>query len=206
MAGHFITFEGIEGSGKTTQIARLGRYLKTKGYPVLTTREPGGTPIGDKIRSILLNGGNKAMDARTELLLYLASRAQHLNEVILPALTEGKIILCDRFTDATVVYQGYGRKIPLREVTRLCRFASLGLQPHLTILLDIDVPCGLARLAGRGKIDRLDRETQSFHAAIRRGYLRLAKAEPRRIVVISSKDDPDRVASKIEEAVDAYIS
>ena len=211
MKGHFITFEGGEGSGKTTQLAILGHYLESRGYRVVRTREPGGTRIGDGIRSLLLDTKNEEMDARTELFLYLASRAQHLKEVILPALREGKIVLCDRFTDATLVYQGHARGLPKREVERIARFASEtgegeALQPDLTLLLDIDAKKGLTRLKGRAEINRLDREMLEFHEAVRRGYLRLAKKYPRRIHKIEIDAGVEEISRKIREVVDAFLS
>lgn len=205
MKGHFITFEGIEGSGKTTQMAILGHALETRGLPVVRTREPGGTKIGDAIRSLILDSKNQMMDPHTELLLYLASRAQHLKEIILPALAEGKIVLCDRFADATYVYQGYGRGLSKREIERIGRFVTGGLQPDLTLLLDIDVKKGLARLKGREEINRLDRERLEFHEAVREGYLSLAKRNPRRIQVIPTDAGVEEISKIIKEAVDDYF-
>lgn len=211
MKGHFITFEGGEGSGKTTQLAILGHYLETRGYPVVRTREPGGTKIGDGIRSLLLDSKNLEMSAKTEFFLYLASRAQHLKEVILPALKSGRIVLCDRFTDATLVYQGHGRGLPKREVERIARFASQTgperfLQPDLTFLLDIDVKKGLTRLKGRAEINRLDQETLQFHEAVRQGYLSLAKKNQRRICKIETDAGVEEISKKIREVVDAFLS
>ncbi len=211
LKGYFITFEGGEGSGKTTQLAILGHYLETRGYPVVRTREPGGTQIGDGIRTLLLDAKNQEMDAKTEFFLYLASRAQHLKEVVLPALEEGKIVLCDRFTDATIAYQGYGRGLPKREVERMARFASqtgrdTSLQPDLTFLLDIDVKKGLTRLKGRTEINRLDQETLQFHEAVRRGYLNLAKKYRRRIHKIETDAGVEEISKKIREVVDAFLS
>lgn len=205
MKGHFITFEGVEGSGKTTQMAILGHALETRGYPVVRTREPGGTKIGDAIRALILDSKNQIMDAKTEFLLYLASRAQHLKEVILPALAEGKIVLCDRFADATYAYQGYGRGLSKREIELIGRFVTGGLSPDLTLLLDIDVKKGLARLKGREEINRLDQEALQFHEAVREGYLHLAKKNPRRIWVIRTDASVEEIAKKIKEAVDAIL-
>jgi dTMP kinase len=211
LKGHFITFEGGEGSGKTTQLAILGHHLETRGYSVVRTREPGGTKIGDGIRSLLLDSKNQEMDARTEFFLYLASRTQHLKEIILPALEKGKIVLCDRFTDATLVYQGDGRGLPKREVERIARFASetragLSLQPDLTFLLDIDVKKGLMRLKGRAEINRLDREALQFHESVRKGYLNLAKKHPRRIHKIETDASVEEISKIIREAVDDFLS
>ncbi len=204
--GHFITFEGVEGSGKTTQMAILGHSLEARGFPVVRTREPGGTKIGDAIRSLILDSKNQMMDAKTEFLLYLASRAQHLKEVILPALAEGKVVLCDRFADATYAYQGFGRGLSKREIELIGRFVTGGLQPDLTLLLDIDVKKGLARLKGREEINRLDQEALQFHEAVREGYLHLAKKNPRRIQVIRTDASVEEIAKKIREAVDAVLS
>lgn len=205
MKGHFITFEGVEGSGKTTQMAILGHALETRGYPVVRTREPGGTKISDAIRALILDSKNQIMDAKTEFLLYLASRAQHLKEVILPALAEGKIVLCDRFADATYAYQGYGRGLSKREIELIGRFVTGGISPDLTLLLDIDVKKGLARLKGREEINRLDQEALQFHEAVREGYLHLAKKNPRRIRVIRTDASVEEIAKKIKEAVDAVL-
>ena len=205
MKGYFITFEGVEGSGKTTQIAILCHYLETRGYRVVRTREPGGTKIGDSIRSLILDAKNREMDAKTELFLYLASRAQHLKEIILPALSEGKVVVCDRFTDATLVYQGYGRGLPPREIELIARFASGGLHPDLTFLLDIDAKAGLARLKGRAEINRLDREALHFHETVRQGYLALAKKHPRRIQYIYTDAGVEEISQKIRECVDDIL-
>lgn len=205
LKGYFITFEGVEGSGKSTQIGLLADSLGKKGRPVVRTREPGGTKLGDGIRSLLLDSKNLEIDSKTELFLYLASRAQHLKEVILPALAQGKVVLCDRFTDATLVYQGDGRGLPEREVAQIAHFASGGLQPDLTLLLDIDVKKGLSRLKGRDEINRLDQETVDFHQAVRAGYLRLAE-RARRIRVISADASREEISAKIMEEVDALLS
>jgi len=206
MKGYFITFEGIEGSGKTTQIKRLGRYLEAKGSSVLITREPGGTKIGDKIRALLLDAHHSEMDAKTELFLYLASRAQHVKEVIAPALAEGRIVLCDRFTEATLAYQGYGRRVPRHEIDTLIGISCGTIQPHLTLLLDVEVGVGLGRLNRRGATDRLEQEAVAFHEAVRQGYLRLARESPDRIHIIAADGETNVVSKRIQEVVDGLLS
>lgn len=192
----FITFEGPEGSGKTSQIVLLAAYLQKQGYEVVQTREPGGTSIGDQIRTVLHDVDNGEMQSVTELLLYSASRAQLVRELVQPALATGKIILCDRYADSTLAYQGYGRGLDLDELRLLTRFATGGLKPHLTLLLDIDVERGLARRQGNGEeMNRLDLEAVSFHQKVRNGYHALVAAEPERWVVV----DADRPVPTIQK-------
>ena len=197
--GFFLSFEGIEGCGKTSQLHRLARRLRTLGYQVVETREPGGTPISEQIRT--LDPQNRAMAARCELLLYLASRAQHVAETIRPALEKGAVVLCDRFADATMAYQGYGRGLGPATVARLNRFATAGLAPDLAILLDVPVAVGLSRKRRAGGLDRLDREHPSFHEAVRRGYLRIARQNPRRVRVVDGTASEDVVAHAIDQIV-----
>ncbi len=206
--GHFITFEGGEGSGKTTQLALLADTLRGLGFPVLQTREPGGTALGDAIRALILNGSkdDPDIDPKTELFLYLASRSQHVTEVIQPALTAGKIVLCDRFTDATLAYQGDGRKLPKEAIEQMTHFASYGLVPELTFFLDLDVQTGLARLKGREEINRMDQETFQFHNAVYQGYHSLARANPKRIVIIDASGTIDAIALKIQGHINAFLS
>ena len=199
--GFFLSFEGIEGCGKTSQLHRLARRLRALGYQVVETREPGGTPISEQIRTILLDLKNRGMEARCELLLYLASRAQHVAETIRPALEKGAVVLCDRFADATTAYQGYGRGLGPAVVARLNRFATAGLSPDLAILLDVPVAVGLARKRRAGGLDRLDREQASFHEAVRRGYLRIARQNPRRVRVVDGTASEDAVARAIDQIV-----
>ena len=207
MKGTFITFEGIEGSGKSTQIVLLANYLKSLGVKIVLTREPGGTLIGDQIRKILLDPANKALDSPAELLLYAASRAQHLSEVILPALAAGTIVLCDRFSDATLAYQGYGRGLDRNMIRELDRIVTAGMRPDLTVLLDIDAAAGLARARGRNNSRGLEREARfeneeiAFHERVRRGYLTLAKQEPDRIRVVNASPAPDRIEMEIRKIV-----
>ena len=207
----FITFEGVEGSGKTTQIQRLKRYLKKRGTPCKVTREPGGCPIGDKVRKILLNPEHRAMTPLSELLLYEASRIQHVKEVIEPLLKKGVVVLCDRFSDATVAYQGYGRGIDLRVVESLNRLTSQGIKPDITFLLDCPSHLGLKRALQRNRTlnkereGRFEKEKIQFHHRVRRGYLSIAKKEPDRVKVIDTREGEDKVFEKILKIVDELI-
>lgn len=207
----FITFEGIEGSGKTTQLLRLREYLRSLDYQVVATREPGGCRISDTIRSLLLSPENDVMVARTELLLYSASRAQHVAEFIRPALQAGKIVLCDRFADATIVYQGAGRGLDMNILEAINNFATDGLAPDLTLLLDYPVECGLQRARDRNQSDnmesegRFEYETLAFHQNIRRGYLGLA-SQLDRFRIIDAIGDEEIVAERIRAAVDHFLS
>jgi dTMP kinase len=202
MRGLLITFEGIEGSGKSTQLARLASRLRLQRYAVDTTREPGGTIMGDKIRALLLDVRHTDLRPKAELLLYLAGRNQHLQTVIQPNLAKGMIILCDRFSDATIAYQGFGRGLKTSpDFQRIVRYATDGLQPDLTLLLDLDPRLGLARVASRGEINRLDKETFAFHSRVRRGYRDLARRFPRRIRMIDARPPEDVVADQIERCV-----
>ena len=211
MPGAFITFEGIEGSGKSTQISRLLQYLMNSGRPATLTREPGGTPIGDQIRKILLDPANKLLDPTAELLLYAASRAQHLCEVIHPALYAGKVVLCDRFSDATLAYQGYGRGLSIATIRELDRIVTAGLRPRLTILLDIDAVTGVGRARGRNANQglqgeaRFENEELAFHNRVRDGYLDLAKQEPVRIRIIDAARTPDEIQEEIRKIVDEVL-
>jgi dTMP kinase len=206
----FITFEGIEGSGKTTQLRRLQKHLKALGYQAVVTREPGGCPISDIIRTLLLNPANNNMAPSTELLLYCASRAQHVVEFILPALKEGKIVLCDRFSDATTVYQGAGRGIDMTQLEAISTFTTDGLVPDLTLLLDFPAEEGLKRAITRNSSDktesegRFEMEALSFHKRIRQGYLDLA-AKEERFHVVDALGDEECVARRIIATVDTFI-
>jgi len=200
-----ITFEGGEGSGKTTQVAILARHLVACGADVVQTREPGGTTIGEAIRAVLFDERHRQMDPRAELFLYLASRAQHVEEKVRPALAAGKIVLCDRFTDATLVYQGWGRKLSPDAILPLLDFAAAGVLPDATFLLDLDAVVGLARLSKRGEINRFDREAVAFHETIRQGYLTLARRQPERIRVIRADADIDTVSKEIRAYADSLI-
>ena len=201
MKGILITFEGIEGSGKTTQIKRLQVRLKKAGFPALMSREPGGTPLGEKIRRLLLSSSNHPLAPRAELFLYLSSRAQHIAERLLPSLRSGKIVLCDRFSDATLAYQVYGRGLQQTLIKDTLKYAAHPVSPDLTLLLDLDARTGLSRVSGRGSSNRIDQESLEFHQRVRRGYLKLAKATPNRIKIINAKDRPDEVADSIQKIV-----
>jgi len=183
----FITFEGPDGSGKTTQARLLAEWLGEQGYEVVLTREPGGTDIGDQIRVVLHDPRNTAMDARTEILLYSASRAQHVAERIRPALAAGKIVISDRYADSTLAYQGYGRGLDLETLQRVTTFATGGLKPDLTLYLDVPPEAGLQRRQlGGVEWNRLDAETLEFHQRVRAGYLELARQGPERWVIIDA--------------------
>ena len=196
----FITLEGPEGSGKTTQAQRLTAWLAACGHDVLALREPGGTAIGDAVRRILLDHGSSDMDARAELLLFCASRAQLICEKVRPHLARGGIVVCDRFADSSLAYQGFGRGLDIAFLQLLLQFATHGIKPDLTLLLDIDVEIGLQRRA-REEWNRLDAETAEFHQKVRAGFLTLAAAEPERWVIISANQPVDAIAGQIQGAV-----
>lgn len=205
-AGRFITFEGIDGCGKTTQFHMLGHWLRNRGREVVETAEPGGTGIGRQIRKILLNPENYDLRPRTELLLYFASRAQNVDEVIRPALDSGRIVLCDRFTDSTLVYQGCGRGLDSDVVLQLDRIACRGLKPDITLLIDIDLETSLARAKRRNERlgqseSRIDDENAAFHERVRNGYLALAQAQPGRFIAIDGRALIGEVALRIREAL-----
>ena len=207
----FITFEGVEGSGKTTQIRLLKKYLTQKGIPCKVTREPGGCPIGEKIRKILLNPDHREMVPLSELFLYEASRAQHVKEVIEPLLQKGVMVLCDRFSDASIAYQGFGRKLDLGLVKRLNRLSSQGIKPDVTFLLDCPSDLGLKRAIQRNQAQRKEREERferekiQFHHRVRRGYLSLAKKESHRVKVIDTRQGEKKTFEKIRQIVDELI-
>ena len=196
----FITVEGPEGSGKSTQLQRLGEHFRAQRATVLT-KEPGGTPIGDRIRAILLDSAAAGMDPMTELLLYAASRRQHVTEVISPALKSGSLVLCDRYTDATLAYQGYGRRLDLDRLKLLNEWATGGLKPDLTLLFDIDEEAGLRRAHARNAemdVDegRFEAEDLRFHRRVREGYLAMAAAERARFAVIDGSGSIDEVFAR----------
>jgi dTMP kinase len=209
----FISLEGIEGCGKTTQIRQIGNYLSERGHPWIATREPGGTAIGEKIRSILLDPASKDMVPTAELLLYMADRAQHIHEVITPGLREGKIILCDRYFDATVVYQGVARGLDARFVSDLHRILLEDLRPDLTLLLDLPPRIGLARAwqeldsgSRCGKESRFEEEAIHFHEKVREGYLELARLEPERFQIIDASRPQDEVQKDIRSVLAMYLT
>lgn len=206
MKGIFISFEGIEGSGKSTQASLLSKYLSEKGYETVLTAEPGGTPISLRIREILLSLDNKNMTHMTELLLYNAARVQHIHELIMPALNRGAFVITDRFTDSTYAYQGYGRGISLNLLDKIDLIATNNLRPNLTFLLDLDVEIGLMRNKGINKIDRLELENIEFHRKVRAGYLVLAKKEPDRIKIVDASLECNRVYEKIISIITNYIT
>ncbi|MFS8796312.1 dTMP kinase [Synechococcus sp. O70.2] len=200
----FITLEGGEGVGKTTQQALLALQLRQAGYPCLCTREPGGTALGRALREILLHGD--PLTPLAELFLYAADRAEHVQKCILPALAAGQVVVCDRFTDSTLAYQGYGRGLDLQQVRQLNHLATGGLQPHLTLWLDLPPEVGLARkasgpLARTGLADRLEQERLEFHRRVHQGFQTLAAAEPQRIVRIDAEGSPLEVAARIWSVV-----
>ena len=211
MPGAFITFEGIEGSGKSTQISRLLSYLTEQRLKVTLTREPGGTPIGDQLRKVLLDPANRLLDPTAELLLYAAGRAQHLREVIQPALAEGRIVLCDRFSDATIAYQGYGRGLPVQVIRELDRIVTSGLRPKLTVLLDLPAEAGLGRARGRNTDQglhgeaRFENEGLAFHNRVRNGYLQLAREEPDRIRIVDASRNPDEIQMDVRRVADEVL-
>jgi dTMP kinase len=197
----FITFEGPDGSGKTSQVTALADYLCQRGYPAFATREPGGTEIGDQIRKVLFDHTNISMHPRTEILLLLASRAQHVEEIIRPQLAQGTIVLCDRYRDSTLAYQGFGHGVDLETLRMLNGIATNDLMPEMTLLLDLDVEKGLARRAKEGNWNRLDAYPLEFHQRVRKGYLELAHREPKRWVIIEANRPPDEVQEAIQKAV-----
>lgn len=195
--GRFVTIEGIEGVGKSTQAGLIARYLRDAGLPVVETREPGGTEVGEGIREILLRPGPTPMDAETELLLMFAARAEHIARVVAPALAGGAWVVCDRFTDASYAYQGGGRGIPPARIAVLEDFVQGKLMPDLTILLDAPLDVALARTRGRGRADRFELEGPGFFEAVRAAYLERARCDPRRIRVIDASLTMDEVAAAI---------
>jgi len=208
----FITLEGIEGSGKTTQIQIIADWLKATGRDCLTTREPGGTPIGGQIRSVLLHPQNSDLAPAAELLLYVADRVQHLETVVRPALAAGRVVVCDRYFDATLVYQGYARGLDMEMIRQLHQLACNGLTPDLTLLLDLDPEAGLARAwrridadAAHAKESRFEKERLAFHQRVRAGYLDLARREPWRFVIIDAAVDEQAVGAQIEAALKAHF-
>lgn len=195
-----ITFEGIEGSGKTTQIELLCDYLKKKGYSTIQTREPGGTAFGEALRAVLLQKGMEVLPL-SELLVFMAMRAQHVEEIILPALQDGKVVICDRFVDATYAYQGYGRKIDLGVIETLNRLVTKGMRPNLTILLNVSAERGLKRKAASATMDRIEEEDISFHQKIKKAYEKLAKEDPKRFFVVDGSLKIDAIHNIVREKV-----
>ena len=209
--GRFITFEGMDGSGKTTQIRSLGERLRHQGREVFETVEPGGTAIGSQVRRILLDSANQDLRPTAELLLYFASRAQNVEECIQPALSAGKIVLCDRFTDSTLAYQGFGRGLGEETVLALDRIACRGLAPDLTLLVDIDVDTALGRAHDRNaslfsaEETRMDEQSLEFHRKVRDAYLALARQYSSRFRIINGRGAPEEVAERVWEAVAPHV-
>ena len=193
--GLFLTIEGPDGSGKTTACQTVLQRLKQEGYDVIYTREPGGSNIAEQIRSVILDVNNTEMEIRTEAMLYAAARRQHLIEVVLPALKENKIIVCDRFVDSSLAYQGYGRGIGIDEVMSINQFAIGNNFPDLTIYYDVDATVGLQRIANRSGLDRLDKESLAFHQKVVEGYKIICSRYPERIKIVDASQDMDKVAS-----------
>ena len=204
MKGKFITFEGSEGSGKSTQASLVVEYLKSKDLPVTLLREPGGVKISEKIRDLLLDVKNKAMGDECETLLYMAARAQLVKEILKPALDKGQIIICDRFMDSTIAYQGGGNGVDVTTIEAIGHFAVGGLQPDLTLLFDIDTQEGLSRT--NAQKDRIELRSLEYHSRVRQGYLALAKKEPNRIKVISVDASKEDIFKRVKVYIDKVIS
>lgn len=201
----FISFEGSEGCGKTTQVALLTDFLKERGYDVLTTREPGGTVIGDQIRDVLLKRENVEMQERTEILLFQASRAQLVQQVITPHLDGGGIVICDRYADSTVAYQGYGYGVDLEQLKTIIHFATHGLKPDMTFLLDVDIKQGLLRRTEDGDINRLDAYDLDFYMRVRDGYLQMARDEPDRWIILDADQSPEQIQTEIQKILQKQL-
>ncbi len=199
MTGLFITFEGIDGCGKSTQLNLLAEHLKSKGFEVIITREPGAKGLGEKLREILLNYDGD-VSSNCEAFLFLADRAQHIDNLVKPAVKAGKIILCDRHTDSTVAYQGYGRGVDLKQIKMLNELATNGLKPDLTFIFDVDVKTGLGRIS-KSK-DRMESAGIEFFEKTRRGYLEIAEQEPERVKVINSNDSIENIFEQVKKIVD----
>ncbi|WP_458723736.1 dTMP kinase [Pseudomonas brenneri] len=201
MTGLFITLEGPEGAGKSTNREYLAERLRAEGIEVLLTREPGGTPLAEKIREVLLATGDEVMDPDTELLLVFAARAQHLAQVIRPALARGAVVICDRFTDSTYAYQGAGRGLSLERIATLETFVQGDLRPHLTLVFDLPVDVGLARASARGRLDRFELEGRAFFEAVRAAYLQRAAVAPSRYCLL----DAAQPLKQVQQAIDALL-
>jgi len=212
-SGRFITFEGLDGTGKSTQIEKLAKALRARGLSVVVTREPGGTDTGEKIRHVILDSATQGLSAMAEMALMFASRAQHIQEIIAPALAQGKIVLCDRFTDSTEAYQGSGRKLGSKAVLELHRILCGNLQPDLTLLMDSDLSTSVERArrrnlakharAGRAHKDenRFEQENRSFFGRVRNGFLAIARREPERVVLVDARGTPSQTHAKIVDVV-----
>ena len=206
MGGKFITVEGIEGVGKSTNIDFLAAIIEAKGFSVLRTREPGGTPMAERIRNMLLEHGDEPLPDIAELLLFFASRSLHISNTIRPALLAGQWVVCDRFTDASRAYQGHGRGLSLERINLMAAWVQEDLQPDLTILLDAPAEVGMERAEKRGEADRLDSEEAGFYKRVRDGYLGLAAAEPDRFAVIDASQELEQVQAAIALEINRLLS
>lgn len=208
--GQFITLEGLDGSGKSTQLEMLGEYLRDQGRAVLTTREPGGTKIGQQIRELLLNVSPETITSLTELSLMFAVRAQHIEQVILPALGRGELVLCDRFTDSSIAYQGYGRGVPLETIQTLEKLLCQGVRPDLTLILDIDAATSIQRTGVRNRRarqsnTRFEQEGRQFFERVREGYFAIARQEPQRVQIIEGSGTIEQLFVAVRSAVDKFL-
>ena len=208
MPGFFITLEGMDGCGKSTQLEMLARALEGRGLDVLVTREPGGTALGEGVRELLVSDASVGISPATELLLIVGARAEHVARLIRPAIAAGRIIICDRYTDSTVAFQGYGRGIDLSLIDRMNRFATEGVTPDLTIIFDLEPELARTRLSARpvgGLLGALDEEALEFHARVREGYEKLAAAEPSRIRVVDASGTPEQTHAKVMSIVPSML-
>ena len=204
--GTFITLEGPDGSGKSSQVPALVKAIEAAGYQVVSTREPGGTEIGDQVRQVLMDLQNKSMHPRSEILLFQASRAQIVEEVIQPALAAGKVVLSDRYADSTLAYQGYGHQVDLSQLRRIVDFATGGLKPDLTLLFDLDAQEGLARRDSGGDWNRLDDYDLAFHQRVHAGYYQLVKEDPARWRTINAAQPAEKVAQDLQQTVLDFLA
>jgi dTMP kinase len=204
--GRFITLEGGEGAGKSTNLDYIRRRLEAEGVQLQVTREPGGTPLGEEVRAVLLNPAHAAMSSDAELLLMFAARAQHLHQVILPAIGTGSWVLCDRFTDATYAYQGGGRGIDAGRIRLLEDWVQQGFQPDITLLFDLPVTLGLQRAGKRGALDRFEQEQQAFFEQVRQAYLQRARAAPQRFRIIDASQELVAVQQQLDHVIDELIA
>ena len=203
MRGKFITFEGSEVSGKSTQSKLLYQYLKRKGFKVICLREPGGTKISEKIRKILLDSRNDSITPITEMLLYMTARSQLVSKIIKPALKKGKIVICDRFLDSTIAYQGYGLGVDIKLIKYVGKFVTSGIKPDLTIFLDLPLKKGLKHR--QFSKDRIERRSLAYHSRVRQGYLRIIHSEPQRIKMVKVERDKNKTQSEIKKLVDKFL-
>lgn len=207
MSGRLISFEGGEGAGKSTQVQRVCQWLEADGHAVLVTRQPGGTGYGQRIRQLILApNSEESLSAKAELFLYLADRAHHVDTVIQPALAAGKIVLCDRYTDSTLAYQGYGRGLDLNELKTLNHLATTGLEPDLTLWLDIAPALGRERILGRQSLDRLEAESLAFHERVRAGYTSLAQEQPKRWRQLNANQSEDQIFENIQALLSQHFA